>query len=242
MRIPRLYVPLPLSSGSIVDLPEQAATHCQRVLRLREGAAVTLFNGAGGEFQAVLTEAGKRCLRVQVGEHVAREAESPLRITLGQGVSRGERMDYTLQKSVELGVARIAPLDTVRSVVNLQGERRERRHQHWQGVVTAASEQCGRNRLPELDELQTLGAWLGAGQPGLKLVLHHRADQRLSQLPQHQEVALLIGPEGGLEEAEIEMARQAGFIPICLGPRILRTETAAVTALSAIQSLWGDIG
>lgn len=242
MRIPRLYVPLALSSGKVVELPEQAAAHCQRVLRLREGAALILFDGAGGEYQAQLVEAGKRGVRVQVGAHEAREAESPLRITLGQGVSRGERMDYTLQKSVELGVARIAPLETARSVVNLQGERRERRQQHWQGVVSAACEQCGRNRLPGLDDLAPLAAWLGGTHQGLRLVLHHRGAQRLSQLPPPQALTLLIGPEGGLEEAELAQARQAGFIPLCLGPRILRTETAAVAALSAIQALWGDLG
>lgn len=243
MRIPRIFVEHALHVGAQIELPAEAANHCLRVLRLKEGAELVLFNGQGGEYAARLAAAGKREARVEVVAFSPREAESPLQITLAQGISKGERMDYTLQKSVELGVARIIPLETERTVVNLRDERADKRVLHWQGVVRSACEQCGRNRLPSIEPIQGYAEWLGAVPAGLKLVLHHRADQGPRALqPDDRGLTLLIGPEGGLSEAEIEQAIAAGFTPVCLGPRVLRTETAAVAAIAALQALWGDLG
>lgn len=243
MRIPRIFVPVNLSSGRTLALPEQAANHVARVLRLRPGAELILFDGQGGEYRAVLSDVTKRDVLIEVGDHFAHDAESPLSITLGQGVSKGERMDYTIQKAVELGITRVDPLMTERTVVNLNDERRERRLQHWQGVAVGACEQCGRNVLPEVAPTEDLAHWLARPHVGLKLVLYHRGARRLGEFSRpEQAVTLLIGPEGGLSEREIAMAQDAGFQPLCLGPRILRTETAAVMALAAMQVLWGDAG
>ena len=243
VRIPRIYRPGPLACGQSFELDGQAAVHLTRVLRLRAGDALCLFNGEGGEFAARLLEAGRRSARIEVGEYSAREVESPLRLVLAQGVSRGERMDYTVQKAVELGVSAIVPLETARTTVNLTAERRAKRLAHWQGVVVSACEQSGRNRLPPLEPVRAIDDWLveTAGQPGLKLVLHHRAEASLAGLPPPAgPVTLLIGPEGGLSESEIEAAVSHGFRPLRLGPRVLRTETAAVAAMSVLQCLWGD--
>lgn len=243
MRIPRIYVPAEFATGSTLVLPEQAANHVTRVLRLRPGAELVLFNGQGGEYRSVLTDVTKRGALVEVGEFDGYDAESPLSITLGQGVSKGERMDYTIQKAVELGISRVDPLITERTVVNLNDERRERRLQHWQGVAVGACEQCRRNVVPEVAPSEDLAHWLARSHVGLKLVLHHRGARRLGEFSRpEQAVTLLIGPEGGLSDREISMAQEAGFQPLCLGPRILRTETAAVMALAAMQVLWGDAG
>lgn len=243
MRIPRIHQPGPLAAGEIVELDGQAAVHLTRVLRLRAGDPLVLFNGEGGEFAARLLEAGRRSARIEVGEFTERERESPLELVLAQGVSRGERMDYTVQKAVELGVSRIVPLAAERTTVNLDGERRDKRLAHWQGVVVAACEQSGRNRVPVVEPVRGLAEWLreAPGSAGLKLVLHHRAEQSLAGLPRpHGPVTLLIGPEGGLSEAEIELAIGHGFRPLRLGPRVLRTETAAVAAMAVLQWVWGD--
>lgn len=243
MRRPRLFVPGPLASGAIVDLPEQAARHVIQVLRLRLGADLILFDGAGGEYHGTLRSVDRRGAAVELGERIARELESPLTIVLGQGISRGERMDYAIQKAVELGAHRIAPLTTERTVVNLDAERRERRFSHWQGVVQSACEQCGRNRLPVLDTPQPLAAWLDSCGEGLKLVLDASGSEGLRGLPRPSgPVFLVIGPEGGLSGAEIAQAQQAGFTSVRLGPRILRTETAGVAVLAALQVMWGDAG
>ncbi len=243
MRIPRIYQPVALRRGQLIELDGQAAVHLTRVLRLRAGDALVLFNGEGGEFTARLVEAGRRSARIEVGEFIDRELESPLQLVLAQGVSRGERMDYTVQKAVELGVSRILPLETVRSTVNLDGERRVKRRAHWQGVVNAACEQSGRNRVPVVEPVRGLADWLAevTDEPGLKLVLHHRAEQSLAELPPPEgPVTLLVGPEGGLSEEEIEAALACGFQPLRLGHRVLRTETAALAAMSVLQWLWGD--
>lgn len=244
MRIPRIYLPQPLSVGASLVLPEAAANHVTRVLRLKPGAALRLFNGEGGEYGAELVAVGKRDATVRLGEYDGRDAESPLQIVLGQGVSKGERMDYTIQKAAELGISRVEPLMTERTVVNLNDERRERRLQHWQGVAIGACEQCCRNRVPAVAPSVTLSQWLAQPRAGLKLVLYHRGARRLREFTPlaGEPVTLLIGPEGGLSEAEIAQAMAAGFQPLCLGPRILRTETAAVMALAAMQALWGDAG
>jgi 16S rRNA (uracil1498-N3)-methyltransferase len=241
MRIPRIYCPQPLVPGEHTELGEEAANHVARVLRLREGAPLILFNGQGGEFEASITAVGRREVRVEVGAHHSRECESPLQVTLVQAVSRGERMDYTIQKAVELGVTRIVPVRSARSVVNLDDSRRGRRLEHWRKVIAGACEQCGRNRLPELQDVQSLADWLARPNEGVALVLDHRAERKLGDIDPPRDVTLLIGPEGGLAPDEITAARAAGYQGLCLGPRVLRTETAAVTALSVLQARWGDL-
>lgn len=241
MRIPRFYVDTPLFSDSDIDLPEGVANHCARVLRLKLGAPLILFNGLGGEFSTTVSAIEKRRVSVRLGEHHEREVESPLQVSVAQAVSKGERMDYTIQKAVELGVSKIEPLAAQRTVVNLKGERAAKRRDHWQGVVIAACEQSGRNRVPDVAPLMGFKQWIAEPREGLKLVLHHRAAQALREMPAPVgPVTLLIGPEGGLSEQEIAWAEQAGFVSVCLGPRVLRTETAALTTLSILQMLWGD--
>lgn len=236
----RLYLQAALIEGETIALPDAAVRHAVQVLRLRSGAPLTLFNGTGGEFEAVLDAASKRAATVRVGAHRAVERESTLALTLAQCVSKAERMDYTLQKAVELGVQRIVPLLSSRSVVKLDAQRWEKKQEHWQGVVIAACEQCGRNRLPELQPVQTLSSWLAASE-GLRLVLAPGAKQTLRKLPAATAASLLVGPEGGLSEDEIDEALRQGCAPVGLGPRVLRTETAGVAALAAMQALWGDL-
>ncbi len=237
MRIPRIFLPVPLAPDALVTLDSTTANHVTRVLRLKPGAELVLFNGDGGEYLAVLEAAAT----VRLGAWRAVECESPLAITLVQGISRAERMDYTIQKAVELGVTRIVPVFAARSVVELRGERLQRRMQHWQGVVVGACEQCGRNRVPVLDAALDLSDWLRVTEaPSLRLVLNHRATATLSALPHPTALTLLIGPEGGLDESELAQSERGGFIGMRLGPRVLRTETAAVAALAALQTLWGD--
>lgn len=244
MRIPRIYLPIPLASGTSAALSGNAANHVVRVLRLKPGAPLILFNGLGGEYEAVLHGIDRNRAEVSVGNYIARETESPLHVTLAQGVSRGERMDYTIQKAVELGVTRIVPLISERCEVRLEGERLTKRVQHWQAVAASACEQCGRNRVPPVLAPVPLNSWLAEPAHGLRLVLNPLAPATLTSLarPDDRPITLLIGPEGGLSDAEVKRAQQSGFVGIRLGPRILRTETAAVTALSALQMLWGDLG
>jgi 16S rRNA (uracil1498-N3)-methyltransferase len=242
MRIPRIHCAQPLHAGQCAQLDSEAANHVTRVLRLREGAPLILFDGNGGEFEARIATLGRREVTVELGAHYARDSESPLEITLVQAVSRGERMDYTIQKAVELGVSRIAPVLSARSVVSLDEERRGRRMEHWRKIIVGACEQCGRNRLPELLDVRPLDAWLDQPPEGLALVLDHRAKHRLGELGLAQAVTLLIGPEGGLAVEEVAAAEAAGYGGLRLGPRVLRTETAAVAALSVLQARWGDLG
>ena len=243
MRRPRVYLPRPLTRGALVALDVTAARHVTQVLRLKAGAELILFDGTGGEWHAVLERSDRDAVLARIGTHQARAAESPLAVVLAQGVSRGERMDYTLQKAVELGVTRIVPLFTERSVVNLKEERLARRRQHWQAVAASACEQCGRDRVPAVGAPRTLTEWLADGDAaGLKLALDPDAAQGLPRgvAPPPDQVTLLIGAEGGLSRTEMDLARRAGFLPCRLGPRILRTETAAVAVLAALQTLWGD--
>jgi 16S rRNA (uracil1498-N3)-methyltransferase len=246
MRIPRVYLPLPLASGARLVLDEAASGHLLRVLRLKPGAPLVVFNGQGGEYGATLIGTEGRAAAVLLGDFTADERESALAVTLAQGISRGERMDYTLQKSVEIGVARIVPLETEFGQVRLEGSRLERRRKHWSGIIANAAEQCGRTRLPELAPILTLVEWLSSSTPDdgdLRLVLDPAGDAALSRLqaPAAGRITLLVGPEGGLSEKEIARARDAGYLGLRLGPRILRTETAGAAALVALQTLWGDL-
>ena len=239
----RIHVAAALSVGAELDLPDDAARHVAQVLRMRAGEALTLFDGAAGEYAAVIVEAGRRDVRVRIDRHDPVDRESRLDVTLAQCVSKGDRMDYTIQKAVELGVTRIVPLLSERSVVKLDAERWDKKLEHWRGVAVSACEQSGRTRVPEVAAVQKLDAWLATPADGaLRLVLAPTASVSLRTLDAATKIALLIGPEGGLSDPEISAARHAGCVGIGLGPRVLRTETAGVATLAALQLLWGDLG
>lgn len=245
MRIPRIYTPQPLAAQQPLLLEAGASRHLLAVLRLQAGAALILFDGSGREFDAQLDGVDKLKARLLVGSERTVRSESPLHITLVQGTSRGERMDYTLQKAVELGVTDIIPVLTERSVVRLDGKQATRKREHWQQLVIAACEQSGRVRVPAVRPPQPLNEFLSAPTPaGLRLLLHPAAAAELHKLstPVENQIQLLVGPEGGLSEAETSGAERSGFIPVRLGPRVLRTETAALVALSLLQARWGDLG
>ena len=242
MRVTRIHFDRPLSAGAIVSLSESAAAHVGRVLRLGPGDELTLFDGRGGEYPAKIVDARGIVVRVQVDECRTVERESPLHLALVQGISRGERMDWVVQKATELGVAEIIPVLTERSVVKLNASQAERKREHWLGIAIAACEQCGRNRLPNIHAPAVLGDWLGA-QPadGLRILLDASGSDAPTTLRQAGHVTLLIGPEGGLANGERAAAGAAGFQSMRLGPRILRTETAAIAALTALQLIAGDL-
>ncbi len=237
MRLSRFFIDAPLALGSHA-LPETAAHYIGRVLRLSNGSAVQLFDGSGQEYLGELVEVGKKQVRVELRQQLAGQPESPLQIHLGQGLSRGERMDWAIQKATELGVAQITPLISERCEVRLNDERADKRLAHWRQIAISACEQCGRSVVPTIHPPQQLGDWLPV-EAELKLVLHPVAAP-LTSHAQPRTLAFLIGPEGGLSEHEVEQAQQAGFQAARLGPRVLRTETAPVVALSVAQQLWGD--
>ena len=239
---PRLFCPEPLAAGQVVALPSQAAHHAGRVLRLAIGDDVVLFDGSGGEHAGRITALGRE-MRVVLVRHDEVEREAPLRITLAQALVANEKMDWVVQKAVELGVAAIAPLATERCVVRLTGERAAKRVEHLRQVAIAACEQCGRNRVPPLAELARLPDFLAAqaSSAAVRLTFEPGAGQRLSTVDlAGRDALLLIGPEGGLSDHEAAAAQAAGFLPVALGPRILRTETAGLAAIAAILARWGD--
>ena len=238
MRLSRFFVDLPLSLGRF-DLPEAQAHYIGRVLRHAAGDAVQLFDGSGREFVGELVEVGKKNVQVELREQLTGLAESPLHIHLGQGLSRGERMDWAIQKATELGVAEITPIVSERCEVRLKDERADKRLAHWRQIAVSACEQCGRSVLPTIHAPLTLTEWLEQTAAELKLVLHPVAEP-LSSHARPASLAFLIGPEGGLSEAEVAQAQRAGYLAARLGPRVLRTETAPVVALSVAQQLWGD--
>jgi 16S rRNA (uracil1498-N3)-methyltransferase len=242
VRLPRFYTERTLSAGQSVTLEETSSHHLLRVLRLKAEESLLLFNGDGGEYRAVLKEVDGKRARVLVQEVTRPERESPLQIDLGQGVSRGARMDLVLQKSVELGVDSITPLWTKRSQVQLRGARLEKRLSHWQGIIRSACEQSGRVYLPELHAATGLENWYrDEAGPSLQLVFDPTATLHLSDLRPEKVIRILVGPEGGLESEEISWAEDSGFTRVRLGPRTLRTETAALASLAAVQTLWGDL-
>jgi 16S rRNA (uracil1498-N3)-methyltransferase len=242
----RFYFPEKLGSGTEVRLPIDTAHHAIRALRLGVGDPIVLFDDLGGEYEASICRIDRDLVVAKTGPFVDRNAESPLTLTLAQGISTSERMDFTIQKAVELGISVIQPLATERSVVKLTSERAVRKTGHWRKLAIAACEQCGRNRLPEIADPQKLPDWLGlqpqdGGENELRLLLAPDADVGINDLPAKVDrIVLMVGPEGGLAPTEIDTARLRGFQPVRLGPRVLRTETAALVALAAIQLRWGD--
>jgi 16S rRNA (uracil1498-N3)-methyltransferase len=243
--MPRFYCPQPLVNGSTVELPEAVAHHLH-VVRLQPGAALTLFNGEGGQYRATLVESGKRRATAVIDAHEAIEAEAPYSVTLAQGLPEGSKMDWIVEKAVELGVAAIQPLAAARSVVRLSGERLEKRHAHWHGVIVAASEQCGRNRLAQLLPIADVQPWLAgtAGAGATRILLSPRATESLAgwaRANPPQAVTLLIGPEGGLSPQEEDAAVAAGALALSMGPRVLRTETAGLAALAVLAGAWDGV-
>ncbi len=257
MRNPRIYQNQQWQIGDIIDLDNDAFGHTVRVLRLSDGDAITLFNGQKfngrqfngqgvnnefGEFNAELKNVSKKSAQAKILSFTQVNNESPVNIHLGQTISRGDRMDFTLQKSVELGVNTITPLFSERCGVKISGERLDKKIAQWQRIVISACEQSGRCTVPEVKAAEQLNDWLKQDTSALKLNLHPRAQHSIISLPQeNQRVRLLIGPEGGLSDEEITQASQHDFVDVLLGPRVLRTETAALTAITALQCRYGDI-
>jgi len=241
--MPRFYCPQPLVNGSTIELPEAVAHHLH-VVRLQPGATLTLFNGEGGQYRATLAETGKRRATAVIDAHEAVEAEAPYPVTLAQGLPEGSKMDWIIEKAVELGVAAIQPLAAARSVVRLSGERLEKRQAHWHGVIVAGSEQCGRNQLAQLLPMMEVQPWLAAGAGTTRILLSPRATESLAgwaRAHAPQAVTLLIGPEGGLTPHEEDAAVAAGALSLSMGPRVLRTETAGLAALAVLAGAWDAI-
>ncbi len=240
MRVSRLYVAAALNVGGRLELDEAAAHYVRSVLRLKQDQQIVLFNGQGGEYLARFSEVSRKTVRVEIEQFIDRDVESPMQINLGLGISRGDRMDWAVQKAVELGVTQLTPLVTERCVIKFSDDKKQQRLQHWQHIVQHAAEQSGRTCLPALTEIATLPNWV-AGQQGFRVFLDPYADQTLADLvPENQQITLLSGPEGGFSEQERQIAKAAGFVPVRMGARILRTETAVLSALTAVQTLWGD--
>lgn len=243
MTEPRVFVDADLNEGAPLTLGDAVYHHLIVVLRRIRGDAITLFNGRGGEYGATIETVAKRKLTARVLAFRDVNRESPLAVTLAQAVSKGERMDYTIQKAVELGVSAIQPLVTEHVVVRLDAERWARKQEHWQAIATAAAEQSGRTRVPKVAPVMDLNDWLTACPPeALRLVLSPTATAGTVRRSASQPAVLLVGPEGGLSEIELKLVDLAGFAGLALGPRVLRTETAGVVALAVLQSQWGDLG
>ncbi len=240
MRVSRLYTTATLSTGKTIELDEDNGHYVRTVLRLKKDTDIILFNGNGGEYLGSISEVSRKAVLIDIKQWIERNVESPLIVTLGLGISRGDRMDFTVQKAVELGVNHITPLLTEHCVVQLKGEKRPQRLLHWQKIAQHAAEQSGRTLVPPLIDIHHLQHWVGQ-QQGLKVFLDPYATTSLAELsPINGQVTLLTGPEGGFTDQERELAKAAGFIPVSMGKRILRTETASLAALAAVQMLWGD--
>jgi 16S rRNA (uracil1498-N3)-methyltransferase len=243
MHVPRLYLPLTPVEGQVFGLDERSAHHITHVLRLRPGAAIRIFDGKGCEHEGTIREVRRTQVTVEPGKTVTSIPEPPFAITLAQGIPRGDRMDLILQKAVELGVTDVQPLWTSRSQSRVSGERMEKRLRHWQGVIISACEQCGRATLPGLETPVEYRSWLASTHPhDCRILLAPEARQSLGTMqPPGDSILLLVGPEGGISTEETSLAVAAGFNPVRLGPRILRTETAALAMLAGLQALWGDL-
>lgn len=243
LSMPRFFFSQPLAAGQVIDLPDTVTHHIQ-VLRLAPGDLITLFNGQGGEYEAILTSIEKRRARVQIQTFSAREAELAHPVILAQALPEGAKMDWLIEKAVELGVTEVQPLAAQRCVVRLAAERAQKKLQHWQGIAISAAEQCGRNRVPQVADIADFPAWAARQEPSQRILLTPRADMKLTEWArQHppRSVTLMIGPEGGFSAQEEDIARRHGAIALSIGPRILRTETAGMAALAALNALWGEI-
>lgn len=241
MRIPRIYLDQTLVAGQEYSLPADRAHYVSNVLRLAAGRPLVTFNGQGGEYEARLVSAGKKQAIIQVHAFVEIDRESPLDLELAIGLSRGDRMDWIIQKATELGVTRISPLNTERTEVKLNDKRLQKKMQHWQQVIVSACEQCQRNRLPSLGEPASFDDFVGQCGARQKLVLHPTTQAfNFAQADKVDQATVLVGPEGGLSDREIDVAKKQGFSGWQLGPRILRTETAPIAALALLQHHWGD--
>jgi 16S rRNA (uracil1498-N3)-methyltransferase len=241
--MPRFYCPQPLIPGTVVDLPEAVAHHLH-VVRQQAGDELVLFNGEGGQVRARLHEVGKRRGSAEIVAHEAVEVELPYSVTLAQGLPEGSKMDWIVEKAVELGVSAIVPLAARRSVVRLAGERADKRLAHWQAVVVSASEQCGRNRLAEVAKLEDFGRWIAQPAAVPRILLSPRATQSLAawtRATPAREVCIMVGPEGGFSDEEEDAAVAAGALALSMGPRVLRTETAGLAALAVLAGAWGGI-
>lgn len=244
MRVTRAYVDQPLRIGQRIQLPDTAAAHLLRVLRLQAGDACVLFNGDGHDYPARMLRVDKRGGEAEITERIAVENESLLRIVLVQGIARGEKMDWVLQKATELGVAAIVPVASERSEVKLDGERADKRHAHWRSVVISACEQCGRARIPDVAAPTTFAdALTGLPAEMVRLMLDPTAQGGIQALPHpnHAPMAIAIGPEGGFSPRDRDVLTAHGFQGLRLGPRILRSETAGLAAISALQARFGDL-
>lgn len=240
MRVTRLYLDSPLSENQTLCLDGEHLNYIANVLRLKAGTLLSVFNGQGGEYSATLTTISKRNAELHIGHFTNTSYESPLHITLAQCVSRGERMDFTLQKATELGVSRIIPVFSERCTVSLKGDRLEKRLHHWQGIIRSACEQSGRNTLPELLSATDFSPFVQQETSPHKIILDPTSPHKLDSLAMLTHITLLVGPEGGFSDREREQAYTTGFKGIQLGPRILRTETAAIACIGALQTLQGD--
>ncbi len=237
-----MFLPQALVAGESIQVNDESAHYMLTVLRLKAGYSLVVFNGEGCEYQATITDLSRRkSLTLLIGDYQSRTVESPLQITLAVSISRGERMDYSVQKAVELGVTTISPLLTEYCVVKLNPQQAERRLRHWQRIVEHACEQCGRTVVPQINHPVNLIDWLAQSRQGCQLLFNPDKSQNLSKLNiVDKEFHLLIGPEGGFSDVEIAHATAAGFQPVSIGPRVLRSETAVVAALTSIQLRWGD--
>ena len=241
--MPRFFCPQPLALGATVTLPDAVAHHVL-VLRLAIGAAITLFNGEGGEYTATLTSIEKKRVSAELKAYAPRDVELPYAVTLAQGLPEASKMDWIIEKAIELGASGIQPLAAQRCVVRLSAERAEKRLAHWQGIIVSASEQSGRNRLAQLAGVQDYPQWISRQDLHRRIILTPRAGQSLADWARHQApqaVTLVIGPEGGLTEAEENAALKHGALALALGPRILRTETAGLAAIAALNAIWGGM-
>jgi 16S rRNA (uracil1498-N3)-methyltransferase len=240
MRTTRFYLPQPLSPNATVELTAEASHHAFTVLRLKEDAPLIVFNGQGGEYSATIVSASKKSVVIQTTTFNSVDNESPLLTHLAIGLSKGERFDLVLQKATELGVSEITPLFTERTEVRLNQERQDKKQQHWHNIIINTCEQSQRNRLPKLNSPIELSSLLGNENSEQKLILHHHSEKALDKSTKPKSICLLVGPEGGFSDMEFKLATQHDFLPLALGPRVLRTETAPLAALSVVQLLWGD--
>lgn len=243
LTMPRFFYPTELQIGATVDLPEAVAHHCQ-VLRLQIGDQIELFNGSGGAFVASLVSMEKRRVCAEIKTFDAAEVELPYALTLAQALPEAGKLDWIIEKAVELGAAGFQPLVTQRCVTRLSVERAEKRRVHWQGIISSASEQCGRNRLAQLGNISDFKPWIAQQDLHRRILLSPTADQSLADWAHHhpaQALTLIIGPEGGLSDQECELAIGHGAIPLSMGPRVLRTETAGLAAISTINAHWGGM-